>query len=80
MDKMKELITRLEKTNASLVVLYGNDEIKEHYNKRVIDIVNIIKEDKNALFGACVADKIIINKKTSSPHWTTLKCFKCRCA
>lgn len=59
MDKMKELITRLEDTHASLVVLYAKGEIKEYYNKRVIDIVNIIKEDKNALFGAMVADKII---------------------
>ncbi len=59
MDKMKKLITRLEEKDASLVVLYRNDEIKEYYNKRVIDIVNIIKIDKNALSGACVADKII---------------------
>ena len=59
MDKMQELITRLEDTHASLVVLYAKGEIKEYYNKRVIDIVNIIKEDKNALSGAMVADKII---------------------
>ena len=29
MDKMKKLITRLEEKDASLVVLYRNDKIKE---------------------------------------------------
>lgn len=50
---------RLYKTKASLVVLYKNGTCREYYNKRVIDIKNILNEDKNALKDAIIADKVI---------------------
>lgn len=50
---------RLQKTNASLVVIFKNGEIKEFYNKRVHDIVSLLKEEKDSLKDAIVADKII---------------------
>ena len=56
LEKVKE---RLFEKNASLVVLFADGRIQEYYNRRVEDIVSIIKEDKNALEGAIVADKII---------------------
>lgn len=50
---------RLKETGASLVVMFKTGEIKEFYNRRVIDIVSILKEDKDLLEGAIVADKVI---------------------
>ena len=50
---------KLYKTGASLVVLYKNGECKEYYNRRVEDIVSILKNDKNSLNGATIADKVI---------------------
>ena len=50
---------RLYKTEASLVVLYKNGTCREYYNKRVIDITNILSENKNALKDAIIADKVI---------------------
>lgn len=57
--KIECVKNRLIEKNASLVVMFTNGEIKEYYNKRVVDIVSILKENKNALKGAVVADKII---------------------
>ena len=56
LDKVKE---KLYSSNASLVVLYENGTMKEYYNKRVRDIVAILKENCDALNNAVVADKII---------------------
>ena len=50
---------KLYKTGASLVVLYKNGECKEYYNRRVEDIVSILKNDKDSLKGATIADKVI---------------------
>ena len=59
MTEIEELKNRLFEKDASLVVKFSNGEIKDYFNKRVIDIVSILKEDENALNGAVVADKII---------------------
>ena len=59
MDKLEIVKNRLFETNASLVVMFSNGEIKEYFNKRVIDIVSILKENKDGLKDAIVADKII---------------------
>ena len=56
LEKVKE---RLLNKDASLVVLFKDGNIKEYYNKRVIDIVSILKENETALNDAIVADKII---------------------
>ena len=50
---------RLEDTSASLVVMNKNGEIREFYNRRVIDIVSLIKSGENFLDGAIIADKVI---------------------
>lgn len=59
MTNLNIVKNRLHETNASLVVRYANGEIKEYYSKRVIDIKAILKENKEALKGACIADKVI---------------------
>ena len=59
MDKLEIVKNRLFETNASLVVMFSNGEIKEYFNKRVIDIVSILKVNKEGLKDAIVADKII---------------------
>ena len=59
MIKLEELKEILHTKNASLVVCYSNGEIKEYYQDRVKDIKDILQEDKNALKGAIVADKVI---------------------
>lgn len=58
-DKIELVKKRLEDTSASLVVLNKNDEIKEFYNRRVIDIVSLIKFGNNELNGAIIVDKVI---------------------
>lgn len=50
---------RLYDKQASLVVMFKDGTIKEYYNPRVKDIVSILRENKEALKGASVADKII---------------------
>lgn len=50
---------RLDDTSASLVVMNKNGEIREFYNRRVIDIVSLIKSGENFLDGAVIADKVI---------------------
>ncbi len=59
MTNLEIVKKRLYETNASLVVLYKNGNCKEYYNRRVEDIVNILKENKDALNGATIADKVI---------------------
>lgn len=55
-DIVKE---KLYDSNASLVVLYQNGTCKEYYNRRIEDIVAILQENKDALKGAIIADKVI---------------------
>ena len=59
MNNLEIVKTRLYEKNASLVVMFESGEIKEYYSPRVRDIVSIIKENEDALNGACVADKVI---------------------
>lgn len=59
MTKLYEVKDILHKTNASLVVCYANGEIKEYYQNRIKDIKAILQENKDALKGAIIADKVI---------------------
>ena len=59
MSNLEFVKNRLYETNASLVVLYKNGVCKEYFNKRVIDIKSILKENKDALQKAIIADKVI---------------------
>ena len=55
-----EIVTeKLYEKNASLVVLYANGECKEYYQNRINDIRDILKENKDALRDAIIADKVI---------------------
>lgn len=58
-ENLEIVKTRLYEKSASLVVMFENMEIKEYYNRRVEDIVEILKKDKNALKNAIIADKVI---------------------
>ena len=59
MNNLEIVKTRLYEKNASLVVMFENGNIEEYYNPRVKDIVSILKENKNALKNAIIADKVI---------------------
>ena len=59
MTNLEIVKEKLYKTNASLVVLYTNGEIKEYYQNRINDIKQILKENKQALKDATIADKVI---------------------
>ena len=59
MTNLEIVKQRLYETKASLVIMFSNGEIKEYYNKRVIDIVSILKENRDCLNNAIIADKII---------------------
>ena len=59
MTDLEFVKNRLYETKASLVVLYKDGTCKEYYNRRVNDIKTILKEDKDALKGATIADKVI---------------------
>lgn len=59
MTKLEEVKERLYKRDASLVVYFENGDIKEYYQDRVNDIKEILKENKDALRGAIIADKVI---------------------
>ena len=50
---------KLYSSKASLVVLYSNGECKEYYQNRINDIRDILKENKDALRDAIIADKVI---------------------
>ncbi|MCI9366394.1 MAG: DUF1893 domain-containing protein [Clostridia bacterium] len=59
MTNLEKVKNVLEEKQASLVVCYQNGEIKEYYQNRINDIKDILKEDKNTLKGAIIADKVI---------------------
>lgn len=59
MTNLEIVKEKLYRTNASLVVLYANGECKEYYQNRINDIKKILQENKFALQGATIADKVI---------------------
>ncbi len=59
MSNLERVKEKLYETNASLVVLYANGECKEYYQNRIKDIKEILEQDKLALKGATIADKVI---------------------
>lgn len=59
MTNLEIVKEKLYATNASLVVLYANGECKEYYKNRINDIKEILQNDKLALRGATIADKVI---------------------
>lgn len=59
MTNLENVKEKLYSTNASLVVLYANGECKEYYQNRINDIKEILKENREALQGAIIADKVI---------------------
>lgn len=59
MTNLEMVRERLYSTNASLVVLYVNGECREYYQNRIKDIKEILQNDKQALKGAIIADKVI---------------------
>ena len=59
MTNLEIVKEKLYEKNASLVVLYANGECKEYYQNRINDIRDILKENKDALRDAIIADKVI---------------------
>lgn len=59
MTKLEQIRKKLYETNASVVVYSAKGEIKQYYQNRIKDIKDILQEDKEALKGAIVADKVI---------------------
>lgn len=59
MTNLEMVKEKLYQTNASLVVLYENGECKEYYQNRIKDIKEILQENKEALQGSIIADKVI---------------------
>lgn len=59
MTNLEIVKEKLYTTNASLVVLYANDECKEYYQNRINDIKEILQKNECALQGAVIADKVI---------------------
>ncbi len=59
MTNLEIVKKKLYETNASLVVLYANGECKAYYQNRIKDIKEILQQDKLALQGAIIADKVI---------------------
>ncbi len=57
--KNNYIVDKLYEDNASLVVQYADGKCEEYFSQRIIDIVNILKGNKDALRGAEVADKVI---------------------
>lgn len=58
MDNLEKAKIRLHQTGASLVVFDG-ENYQEYYHKRIQDILAILKQDKEALKGKTIADKVI---------------------
>lgn len=59
MTNLEIVKEKLYTTNASLVVLYSNGECKEYYQNRIKDIKEILRENREALQGAIIGDKVI---------------------
>lgn len=59
MTNLEVVKEKLYETKASLVVLYANGEWKAYYQNRIKDIKEILQQDRMALQGAVIADKVI---------------------
>lgn len=59
MTNLEIVKEKLYETNASLVVLYANGESRAYYQNRIKDIKEILQQDRTALQGAVIADKVI---------------------
>ncbi len=59
MTNLEMVKEKLYETNASLVVLYANGVCKAYYQNRIKDIKEILQQDRTALQGAVIADKVI---------------------
>lgn len=59
MDELEKVKSVLYEKDASLVVMFNNGSINSYYNRRVHDIVGILKNNQNALKDAVIADKVI---------------------
>ncbi len=59
MTNLEIVKTRLYEKEASLVVMFKDENVAEYYNQRLTDIISILRENKNALNGAVIADKVI---------------------
>ncbi len=59
MTNLEIVKEKLYEDNASLVVLFKDGTCKKYYHRRVEDIVSILKNNKEALNGAIIADKVI---------------------
>ena len=59
MTNLEMVKEKLYETNASLVVLYANGECKAYYQNQIKDIKEILQQDRTALQGAVIADKVI---------------------
>lgn len=59
MSNLQIVKEKLYETNASLVVMYSNGNVKEYYQNRIKDIKEILLADREALKGATIADKVI---------------------
>lgn len=59
MTNLEMVKEKLYETNASLVVLYANRVCKAYYQNRIKDIKEILQQDRTALQGAVIADKVI---------------------
>lgn len=59
MTNLEIVKKKLYDTKASLVVLYANGVCKEYYQNRIYDIKEILRQDRLALQGATIADKVI---------------------
>ncbi len=58
MTNLEKVKQYLKEKNASLVVL-KNGEMKEYYQERVKDLVEILTQNKEGLKGATIADRMI---------------------
>ncbi len=59
MNNLEKVKEKLYDANPSLVVLYKSGICKEYYNSGIKDIITILKQDKDTLKDAIIADKVI---------------------
>lgn len=59
MTNLEIVKEKLYEKSASLVVLYANGECKGYYQNRINDIKEILRENKESLKDAIIADKVI---------------------
>ncbi len=59
MNNLEKVKEELYNTNASLVVQYKDGRCNKYYNSGIKDIITILKDNKEALKDAIIADKVI---------------------